>query len=306
MPTLPHVGQLSPDDVARMTKWQREDRVSDLIRVSHGIVDAALSNHFKGRRCAAACILFSGGNDSTTLAHLFKGRADVAIHANTGIGVAQTREFVRRTCGAWQVPLIEKSPPAGSTYRELVLERGFPGPGQHFKMYQRLKERCLRQARAELVANPRKERVLFLAGRRRTESARRAAVPASGREGSVVWASPLVLWTKPDLNTYRLMQGDVPVNEVSDLIHMSGECLCGSFAEKDELEMVGMWFPEVRAQIEALEAEIADREDIPEIRRKWGWGAYRADPTALKRRSRSGPLCTSCDARAHGGEVIAA
>lgn len=303
---LPRVGQLSPEDVAHMTRSQREERVRDLIRVSHGIVDAALANHFKGRRVAATCILFSGGNDSTTLAHLFKGRADVAVHANTGIGVRQTREFVRQVCAGWQLPLIEKSPPQGDTYRELVLDRGFPGPGQHFKMYQRLKERCLRQARAELVSDPRKERVLFLAGRRRTESARRSAVPASGREGSVVWASPLVLWTKPDLNTYRLMCGDVPVNEVSDLIHMSGECLCGSFAEKEELEMVGMWFPEVREQIEALEAEIADREDIPEIRRKWGWGAYRADPAALKRRSRSGPLCTSCDARAHGGEVIAA
>lgn len=303
---LPRVGQLSPEDVARMTRSQREERVRDLIRVSHGIVDAALTNHFKGRQLAATCILFSGGNDSTTLAHLFKGRADVAIHANTGIGVRQTREFVRLTCAGWALPLIEKSPPAGDTYRELVLDRGFPGPGQHFKMYQRLKERCLRQARAELVSNPRKERVLFLAGRRRTESARRAAIPASGREGSVVWASPLVLWTKPDLNTYRLMCGDVPVNEVSDLIHMSGECLCGSFAEKDELEMVGMWFPEVREQIEALEAEIANREDIPEIRRKWGWGAYRADPEALKQRSRSGPLCTSCAARTHGGETIAA
>jgi len=298
------LGQLSPDDVARMTKWQREDRVRDLIRVSHRIVDAALINHFKGRRVAATCILFSGGNDSTTLAHLFKDRADVAIHANTGIGVEQTRAFVRATCAEWGLPLIEKSPPVGDTYRELVLDRGFPGPGQHFKMYQRLKERCLRQARADLVKNPRKERVLFLAGRRRTESVRRAAVPASGREGSTVWASPLVLWTKPDLNTYRLMCGDVPVNEVSDLIHMSGECLCGSFAEKDELEMIGMWFPQAREQIEALESEIADRGDIPEIRRKWGWGAYRADPAALKRRPKSGPLCTSCDARAHGGVVI--
>lgn len=303
---LPKVGQRSPEEIARMTKADREARVRELIRLGHAIVDQAQVNHFKGRRLAATCILFSGGNDSTTLAHLFKGRADVAIHANTGIGVEETRQFVRRISAGWGLPLIEKSPPAGDTYRDLVLDRGFPGPGQHFKMYQRLKERALRQARSDLISNPRKERVLFLAGRRRTESARRAAIPASGRDGSTVWVSPLVLWTKMDLNTYRLMQGDVPVNQVSELIHMSGECLCGAFAEKDELEMVGMWYPHAREQIEALEAEIAHRLDIPEIRRKWGWGAYRSDVAALKARAKSGALCSSCASKASGGEVIAA
>lgn len=244
-------------------------------------------------------LLFSGGNDSTTLAHMFRATATHAAHANTTIGIEQTRQYVRDTCAAWGLPLIEKRPPGGSQYRRLVLDQGFPGPAQHFKMYQRLKERCLEQVRNDFICNPSKERVLFIAGRRRSESKRRAGIVLTERKGSLIWASPLVLWTKLDLNTYRLMCGDVPVNQVSDLLHMSGECLCGSFAKQRELEMIGEFFPLMRQEIEALEAEIADREDIPEHARKWGWGAYRDDLASLMRRGKieTGPLCAACDDR---------
>lgn len=296
----------TPEQVARMTRPEREDRVRRLVGYSQWLVHRGVHKYLDGKRLAAVAVLFSGGNDSTTVVHLFRKQTQVAIHANTGIGVEQTRQFVRDTCSDWGIPLSEKSPPSGGTYRDMVLERGFPGPAQHFKMYQRLKERCLRQSRREIVRNGHRERVVFLAGRRRSESDRRSAIVAAERVDSVIWISPMVLWTKMDLNTYRLMCGDVPVNEVTDMIHMSGECLCGSFAPQNELEMIGEWFPEVREEIEALETEIADRDDIPEMRRKWGWGAYRSDLEALKSRGefKSGPLCASCDGRATGGETI--
>lgn len=298
----------SPEEVARMTKSAREQRIRELLGLSHWTVDRALERYFVKHSVAAMAVMYSGGNDSTTLAHIFRRRADLAIHANTGIGIEETRQFVRDTCATWGLPLMEKSPADKDSYRTIVLDRGFPGPGQHFKMFQRLKERCLEQARSEFVKNPYRERILFLGGRRRSESARRASITAWDRKRSMCYASPLTLWTKLDLNTYRLMAGDVPVNQVSDLIHMSGECLCGSFAEKDELDMISMWFPKVREQIEELEALIADREDIPEPRRTWGWGAYRRDLQAMKQQGRfkSGAMCGSCDDRATGGEVIAA
>jgi 3'-phosphoadenosine 5'-phosphosulfate sulfotransferase (PAPS reductase)/FAD synthetase len=146
------------------------DHLDDLISEANQILDDALVDHVTaaGRSVAAICILFSGGNDSTVLAHMFKARADYAVHANTGIGVEQTREFVRATCTSWGLPLLEEHPPPGSTYRELVLDQGFPGPGMHWKMYQRLKERALRQVQRYVVTNSRKQRVIFLAGRRRS------------------------------------------------------------------------------------------------------------------------------------------
>ena len=286
---------VTSEQVSKLDFRERENRVRQLVKQSHDILKQAVAEHVfaDGREVAATAILYSGGNDSTTLAHIFKKRADVAIHANTGIGIEKTREFVRQTCAQWGLPLIEEHPPPGSTYRELVLDQGFPGPAHHWKMYQRLKERCLRQARRKLVTNPRKERVVFLAGRRREESSRRSNVPISERDGSVVWVSPLVYWTKADLNTYRSMYA-VPRNEVSDLLHMSGECLCGAFAHRGELEEIGYWFPDVKAEIEALECEVAATGKFPEKKCKWGW-TTRDDIEAAP--SKSGPMCSSCDAR---------
>jgi hypothetical protein len=59
-------------------------------------------------------------------------------------------------------------------------------------------------------------------------------------------------WTKMDLNAYRRRFADVPRNEVSALLHMSGECLCGCFGHPDELEEIRMWFPEAAEYLDDL------------------------------------------------------
>jgi 3'-phosphoadenosine 5'-phosphosulfate sulfotransferase (PAPS reductase)/FAD synthetase len=265
-----------------------------------------------GKRVAAIVILFSGGDDSTALAHMFKGRATHIAHANTGIGIEDTRQFVRDTASGWRVPLLEKHPRQGETYADLVLGRcvartgprkgtvvwrGFPGPAGHWMMYQRLKERALEQVRNELVGNPRRERVIFLAGRRRQESGRRARKFASGqlvpieRKGSIVWVSPIIDWSKLDLNDYRRSHVDLPRNEVAANLHMSGECLCGAFARREELDEIGFWYPGAAAYIRDLEHQALATGFDPE-RCRWGWGAYREAP------SRTGPLCSTCAFRA--------
>lgn len=170
----------------------------------------------------------------------------------------------------------------------MVLENGFPGPPpMHARMYQRLKERPLMQARRDLVKNPRTERVLFLAGRRRAESQRRAKVPVHERRGSIIWASPLVNWTALDLAMYK-REYEVPSSEASQLMHMSSECLCGAFAKPGELDEIAYWFPQVAASIRALEAE-AVAAGIPEPRCRWGHG--QGAP------SKSGPMCDGCELR---------
>jgi 3'-phosphoadenosine 5'-phosphosulfate sulfotransferase (PAPS reductase)/FAD synthetase len=290
---------LTADAVGRLSPTHREQRVELLIAESRTLLERGRSDLVTqdGKDLAGICVLFSGGNDSTVLAHLFRRDIAAAIHVNTGIGVEATRTFVRDTCQAWAVPLIEKSPPPGSTYRELVLDRGFPGPGQHGKMFQRLKERGLRSARADLISNSRRQRIVFLAGRRREESRRRANIPILERQSTIVYVSAIALWTKLDLNTYRSMIGDVPRNPVAESLHMSGECLCGSFAKPGELDEIGWWYPEVRAHIHDLEREaqaVARTGRFPIERACWGWGAAAAQPLNP---SRSGVLCSSCDAR---------
>lgn len=292
--------------------------LDEKIRQAHWLVDAAIHRYvtMKGKTLVARVLLYSGGNDSNLLAHLMRERVTHFAHANTGIGIEQTREHVRKVAADWGIPLIEHH---GDSYRAEVLKMGFPGPGQHGRMFQRLKERALRKVRRDLVTHGRRERVLFIAGRRRDESARRASrsIPEFEVEGSVVWVSPLVHWTNADMAAYRRRHIDVPHNEVSDMIHMSGECLCGAFAGPGELDEIGFFFPETRADIEALEAE-AREAGIPEPRCRWGWGAHRdaikvAEAEAKGRGvsltvvldewfAPGGRLCSSCDARRIGIE----
>lgn len=299
-PLRPDTETVTPAEVvAGLTRPDRIRRVQNLIVQANRIYFDAIATHLGDRQLAATCILFSGGNDSTILAHLMRGHATHAVHANTTIGIEETRQYVRDTCALWDLPLVEETPP--NTYRDLVLGNvrtktgeavwpgGFPGPGAHGLMYQRLKERALDKARHALgVANSRTKAAVFLAGRRRQESDRRADVPLHEPDGSVIWCSPLAMWTKPDMNTYRLVYPDTPSNPVAEKLHMSGECLCGAFAHPGELEEIRYWFPEVAAEIDELEAKARAR-GIPEPFCTWGHGQGKP--------SGSGRLCSSCDAR---------
>jgi hypothetical protein len=220
---------------------------------------------------------------------MLRHRADCAVHANTTIGIEDTRQFVRDTCQHWGLELIERTAPV--SYRDLVMERGFPGPAMHYKMFQRLKERCLEQVRNELVTNPRRERVLFIAGRRRSESRRRINIPLYEADGSIVWASPIAMWTKEDMGVYRAIaarDGDpVPFNSVSDALGMSGECLCGAFAQDGELDRIRFWYPDTAEEIEQLQADVR-AAGITEPFCRWGHG--KGKPT-----EKTGKLCTSCN-----------
>lgn len=300
-PLRPDLDTPTPSSlVGRLTRRDRETRVTRLIEQAHGIYDDAIATRLDGRELIADCVLFSGGNDSTTLAHMFRGKATHALHANTTIGIEQTRQYVRDTCKAWGLPLIEETP--DDTYADLVLGRvngwpgGFPGPGAHGTMYQRLKERALDKARHTLgVANSRSKAVTFIAGRRRAESARRADVPLHESDGTVIWVSPIALWTKLDLNTYRLMHDDVPRNPVAENLHMSGECLCGAFAKPGEIEHIRYWYPDVAAEIEDLERQARCSGLVDTTFCTWGHGlAGSSKPVA------TGRLCSSCDARFAG------
>lgn len=285
--------------------------IGEKVAKAHALVDEAIEREVTeaGRELAGIVILFSGGNDSTTLAHMFRERATHAGHANTGIGIEQTRMFVRQTCASWGLSLLEHEPRPGETYEDLVLGRcvartgpnkgtlrwpgGFPGPGAHFMMFQLLKERAIETMRNELVVNPRRRRVVFLAGRRADESQRRSALISKDpieRRGSAVYVSPLVDWTKLDLNMYRRVHPDVPHNEVSDLLHMSGECLCGAFAHEGELAEIDDWFPGTAAYIRDL-GRRALEAGMPEEKCTWGWGWNK------EKASKAGLMCSSCDDR---------
>lgn len=201
--------------------------------------------------------LFSGGHDSfsamyvASLAHKhFTG----ALHINTGFGVEATRDYVRQTCEARRCPLWEyraedntvargkhKGEPDPQRYEDLVRKYGFPGPHGHGMMYARLKDRQLKRLERDFGASSPKRRVMYISGCRSEESERRMAnteeVQVDGRR---IWCAPIHDWTKLD-TTDCLEFAKQPRNPVVDLIHKSGECLCGAFAKDGELEELALW-----------------------------------------------------------------
>jgi 3'-phosphoadenosine 5'-phosphosulfate sulfotransferase (PAPS reductase)/FAD synthetase len=243
--------------------------------------------------------LISGGHDSMVTAHRCRNHYDELVWIDTGTAVPGVQEFVRGAAEWLHKPLRVLSQPFDA-FRLLVLGGvdpvgrrshvlGFPGPPQHGVAYRRLKGRPLEALLRETKAgHPRWVRVMALTGVRRAESARRSKRLATNREGSWVFVNLLIDWTLGHLRQYRV-EHDLPESDVSALLHRSGECNCGSFAEPGERELLRSLWPEwFHQRIRPIEEE-AERLRLQCAK----WGASRDTPAAMP----AGPLCSSCEFR---------
>lgn len=256
--------------------------IAEKIKQATLIIADALAEHEPVRVYA----LVSGGNDSTVVAHLAKtylpNIVNAVVHINTGIGIEQTREYVRQFVTKLNLPLIEKHAP--KSYEELVLQHGFPGPAAHRYMYSWLKERSLREVVRE-AKTKRSDRVMFITGVRLKESNRRMGiVKPVQRIDATVWVAPILEFDSADIWDYR-KDHELPDNEVVSLLHMSGKCLCGAFAKPNELEWIDMWYPEVVERIRKLEEAVHLAGQI-----SCHWGPQ----SSKKIREAVGMLCSDC------------
>jgi len=259
--------------------------------------------------------LFSGGHDS--LSAMYAARETdlmtAAVHINTGIGVPATREFVRDTANDLKVTLIElkaventnrKGELDPQCYRDLVLEYGFPGPAGHGMMYQRLKERALNRLARMFEASTRKRRlnpkvkgvfapsrrIMLVAGCRSQESVRRMGnTKEVDVQGRFVWVNAIHDWTK--VHTSSLIEhARLSRNLVVDLIHKSGECLCGAFAKEGEKEELNQWDLTRPAYNHIIKLEAEAR--AAGVYAEWG---KRPPKKCASTNKPVGPLCWSCD-----------
>jgi 3'-phosphoadenosine 5'-phosphosulfate sulfotransferase (PAPS reductase)/FAD synthetase len=292
--------------------------LDEAIHRSYDILDQAMAEH----PIVGTYWLSSGGSDSGIVGHLLRGRYDAVLHVNTGTGIPETTQYVRDVAAAWADNLHELHP--RNSYRDLVLGRviagtgpnagwrpiwkGFPGPAGHKVMYRQLKNEPLMRFRRETLGDqtrlPRKDRkkIIYLGGMRWAESDKRFRnAEAIDPDGSIVWVSPLVHWTDAHMREYRARHrcqldhehaphrlchdGALPLNEVTEHLHMSGECLCGAYAKPGELDEVEFFYPEAAKPLRALEAE-AEQAGIRYC--KWG------QPNGKTPTGPAGRLCSSC------------
>lgn len=257
-----------------------EERIEIMLESGRRIMRDAIEKY----KPVAIFAGFSGGNDSVVVTHFACSEfGAAAIHCNTLIGVEKSRQHARKTAAryGWQflelraeacgppkthkdrkTPFDQTTLPTGkwqdgkTVYEEFVFNFGMPGPGQHPRMYQRLKERSFEKVKKEAKQGHKKsDCVMFVTGLRRDESARRAGYNADTQKvPGAVWVNPFYWQPKSDFELYRQEFG-LPRNPVTDVIGISGECLCGTMGTRDELDLIEKVEPETRQYIEGLEAK---------------------------------------------------
>ncbi len=243
-------------------------------------------------------LLFSGGHDSlcsTYYSAQFLKRLGIdftVYHGNTGIGIEETRQFVRTVCQRYGWALVEGHPFAGHTYEDLVRKHGFPGPASHKFMYRMLKERPLRHYVTHQckTSSHARENVLLITGIRRSESKIRMGYREYyKKEGSRIWCSPIFFWTQEDIDRF-MRENELPRNPVKDTICISGECLCGAFAGKEEWFEINRYFPNVAEEIRRLH-KIASDNGHP-----WNWAS---NPTEYAKNvvRNNMHMCVGCESK---------
>lgn len=237
---------------------------------------------------------FSGGRDSLAVTHWMMQNVPGCepFHCNTGIGIEATRQFVRDTCKAmgWPLHEIRAKEDCGQDYDAIVRSHGFPGPDSHSMMYARLKERPIREL-VRRAKTKRGDRVLLATGIRHDESVRRMRYAGQEvtRVGSQLWVSPIYWWSATERDAY-IRQHGLPINPISQILGMSGECLCGAYAHRGEKSLVRIVDPVTAARIDALE------QDVSAAGFNWDWegrppkGGHNPNQLDAFR-----PLCIGCE-----------
>jgi len=154
-------------------------------------------------------------------------------------------------------------------YESIVPKHGFPGgtKSSHALMYRRLKERALRHfVTHEMKSSVHsREHILLLSGVRAEESKIRMGYKhITQKDASKVWCNPIFYWTEKDCARY-MEENNIAHNPVKDKIGISGECLCGAWATKEEYDKIKEFYPATAAVIDKLS------DQAKENGKMWEW-----------------------------------
>lgn len=233
----------------------------------------------------------SGGKDSVTAAHLLASQDKLAgiLFIDTGIAVPDLLPFIYRLVDAqgWELE-VYRTP---VEYDDWVMRYGFPGPAQHGAVMNALKGRALRTFKknhpGEHVAS----------GVRMAESRRRALhTQAHGTFERVPMHAVISDWSTASVWEY-VRKNDLPRSPAYNTLHISGDCCCGSFSERDEVHLIEMFYPELADRLHRLEERVAACGKIRNrLSRKWGGGRGGSGFVSSRKNSKlEAFFCQSCE-----------
>lgn len=237
-------------------------------------------------------VAYSGGRDSAVvldiaIRHNYKRLAGV-MAIETGLAADGWRDMVRGHCDALAVNLEFVSGCGWEWYEEDVMRYGFSyTPGQHTIYYRMLKERAIyRHLKAS--KRGRRDRIVYLTGVRRSESAKRAKTPVSYRDGSRITVNPILHWSERDVERYLRFVADWWSSPFYATVGASGDCLCG-WTCKHSAESVEENYPIIGARL----VELSDRAESAGL---WRYGV-RGDSCKPSNEDKmpTDSLCSDCD-----------
>lgn len=229
--------------------------------------------------------LFSGGKDSLAVCHYMHSQKvmDEVLYLRTGIGVKENFEFVLDTCNKYKWKLNVMDPKPQFTYEVFVKRFGFPHSGIHNAIMGFLKWFQIRQ----FAKDHKDECIAFLSGRRKKESARRkfsikSMYAIDKPEKNIVMVAPLFFWTTKDIWDY-IDENNLQLCPVYKTLHLSGDCLCGSFAELGESEMIKTFHPDLAQKIVSLEKKYGGK-----------WGNHVSMTGTMNQKKINEFVCNEC------------
>ena len=231
--------------------------------------------------------LCSGGKDSVSVCHwfstnypeLFKG----ILFCDTTIGIPDTRKFVEKLCKEQGWELHISTPRIGAkydkngkcikqgkpfTYREWVMEYGFPTQRAHRYIMGYLKYQPMRN----FIKEKSLHHGCLISGVRRKESKRRMKTVKGAvlKEGRLHFCQPFVDKTSPWVFDY-LNSHDLHISPVYQTMHYSGDCLCGAYAKPEEINLLKGFYPDMAKKLADLEKELAKSKN-PNVQKYLHWG----------------------------------
>tara|TARA_R100001244_G_scaffold41733_1_gene37655 strand:+ start:207 stop:1139 length:933 start_codon:yes stop_codon:yes gene_type:complete len=256
-------------------------------------------------------VAYSGGKDSgialdfmaKEFPQYFKG----VVFVNTGIGTQATVDFVEEYCKKRNYTLhhlhaedvkrkkITKNGKIGEPFdfEHLVLAYGFPKQALHTVTMRWLKLFSIRKFVYERIALG--ENPAIVSGIRKNESARRKtkAKKYIYNDGKMWFISPLYYKSNGWVMKY-FIENDIKRSPVYETLHISGDCLCGCFAKKEELKLLEMFHPDVFTEIKRLE-KLVKEKGSPEAKKNSVWGIHNQTTESVEAQDNlEAYVCSEC------------
>ncbi len=194
---------------------------------------------------------YSGGKDSGVVLHRLNdlGLCSGVLFLDTKVGVRQTKQFVEDQCYSLGLPLYTREPsPLSFAYVAYCLQFGFPGPRMHSAIMKILKYNSMKK----FAQDPRWNKTMAIVGGvRKSESQRRFGsynTPIT-KETPLWFVNPIFHESQESVYEFFL-KNNIKKSPTYDTLGFSGECMCGSFATKEEAMLIKKVDPELFELIE--------------------------------------------------------